>query len=521
MGTLASAILGDLISRSVSFAVDRCCHRWRKPGGLEDAPQRLRRVLLRLQAVVEEADRRRVTNQAMLRQLQLMREGVYRGYYLLSAIKRQGVHEVSSLRDRSSFALSLFNPAKRLRTTVSARTAPASTAPEDNGREGEVEAELQEVLDGLERMASDMKELAVFLSCYPPARREPYSGHLWLENRMFGREAEQEKIISFLLGPEPAGAEDPGVLPVIGRPRVGKSTLVEHVCLDERVRGHFSLIVFLGQGDIEDGKLLPHLGLEDNGTIKHRDLDPARKSLVVIELVRDVDDNTWWRRTMSALRGRRTTPVSKIIVTSRSEKIASFGTTQALELKPLPREAYWYFFKTIAFGSADAEDQPELASVCMEMADLLNRCIISANLFGVLLRANPCCQFWRRVLNGLRHYIRMHLLHFGEHPSDLLLMNGRPIYLWRLPMTDTVLTAYHSYQACSSQEHDLPKITLNEVQIGSTRPRGKFEVLAWRSRIPPYYSYLMSCQVQTSSSFLRVPPMNKRIQHRQPRLNSL
>ena len=99
----------------------------------------------------------------MLRQLQLMREGVYRGYYLLSAIKRQGVHEVSSLRDRSrsSLASSLFNPAKRL-CTVSARTTLASTAPEDTGREGEAESELQEMVAGLERMASDMKELVEF-----------------------------------------------------------------------------------------------------------------------------------------------------------------------------------------------------------------------------------------------------------------------------------------------------------------------------------------------------------------------
>ena len=235
----------------------------------------------------------------------------------------------------------------------------------------------------------------------------------------------------------------------------------------------------------------------------------------------DVDEQTWWGRTLSALRGRRTTPVSKIIVTSRSEKIASFGTTQALELKSLPREAYWYFFKTIAFGSMGAEDQPELASVCMEMADLLNRCFISANLFGCLLRANPCYQFWQRVLNGNRQYIRMHFLRFGDHPCDLLLMNGRPIYLWRLPKTDTVVTAYHTYQTCSSQEHDVPKITLNELQVGSARPRGKFEVVAWKSRIPPYYSYVLSCRVQTLSSFLRVPPMNKQIQHRQSRLNSV
>ncbi|XP_004972148.2 disease resistance protein RGA2 [Setaria italica] len=235
MEALVSAVLGDLISRSISFAVDRCCHRRRK-GGIEDSPLRLRRVLLRVQAVVEEADRRRVTNQAMLRQLQLMREGVYRGYYLLSAFKSQGAMQGKTQQDRevshssSSFALSQFNPAKRL-CTVSARTTTANVASDDTRREGDAEAELREVLTSLERMANDMKELVVFLSCYPPTRREPYSGHLWLENRMFGREAEQERIMSFLLETEPpVGTEDLGVLPVIGRARVGKSTLVEHVC---------------------------------------------------------------------------------------------------------------------------------------------------------------------------------------------------------------------------------------------------------------------------------------------------
>ncbi|KAF8678613.1 hypothetical protein HU200_046232 [Digitaria exilis] len=89
METLVSAIVGDLISRSISFVVDRFCDRRRVGGGGidQDSPKRLRRALVRVQAVVEEADRRRVTNQAMLRQLQLMRDALYRGYYLLSAIK--------------------------------------------------------------------------------------------------------------------------------------------------------------------------------------------------------------------------------------------------------------------------------------------------------------------------------------------------------------------------------------------------------------------------------------------------
>ena len=60
---------------------------------------------------------------------------------------------------------------------------------------------------------------------------------------MFGRQAEMEKIIRFLLQPEPPGAETLQVLPIIGPAWVGKSTLVEHLCYDERVHNHFSTII--------------------------------------------------------------------------------------------------------------------------------------------------------------------------------------------------------------------------------------------------------------------------------------
>ncbi|CAL4947697.1 unnamed protein product [Urochloa decumbens] len=508
MEALVSAVLGDLISRSISFAIDKCCRGRRDAPAIEDNLQRLRRVLLRIRITVEEAERRHVTNCVMLRQLQLMREGLYRGYYMLSAYKAQDP-EVSSRRDRqSSFALSQFNPAKRVCTDLPAM------------KERKAEAELQEALAGLECMASDMKELVVFLSSYPPLSREPYSVHLWLENRMFGREAEQEKIISFLLEPEPAGAGNLGVLPVIGRARVGKSTLVEHVCFDERVRKHFSSIIFLSEADMGDGKVSPH-HLGAKGIIKHRDLDSAGKSLVVIDLVGGVDDSILRRIMLSTMRGEHNEPVSKIIVTSRSEEITCFGTTQALRLKPLPLEAYWYFFKTIAFGSTDAEDQPELASMCIEMAGLLNGSFIGANFIGGLLRANPYSQFWRKVLTRFKELIRIHLHLFGEHPSDLI-AKDRPAYLWSIgSKTGTTLKVYRYYQACSTREHDLPKITMNDVHIGSARSRGKFEVLAWRSRIPPYYSYVFSCEMRASSSLFHIPAQNQQIRRQQqpPRLN--
>jgi molybdopterin-guanine dinucleotide biosynthesis protein len=67
---------------------------------------------------------------------------------------------------------------------------------------------------------------------------------------MFGRQMEKEQIIGFLLQPEPA--QDFDVLPIIGPHEVGKRTLVEHACLDDRVRDHhFAKIHHLTSDDLD------------------------------------------------------------------------------------------------------------------------------------------------------------------------------------------------------------------------------------------------------------------------------
>src|SRR6266508_467701 len=79
---------------------------------------------------------------------------------------------------------------------------------------------------------------------------------------------------------------------------------------------------------------------------------------------------------------------SKIIVTSQSEKIMALGTAQALRLRHLLPEAYWYFFKTLAFGEHESYDWTKLASLGMEIAALLNGSFLAANVVASLMRAN-------------------------------------------------------------------------------------------------------------------------------------
>ncbi|KAL6851733.1 hypothetical protein ACP4OV_020297 [Aristida adscensionis] len=313
MEMLISAVIGDLISRSMSFVVGKySC----KQDPAEENLQRLHRLLQRACAIVEEAEGRHVTNQGMLQQLKSLRDEMFKGFYLLDsyrfrAIQDQARDEVSlshsfalsrfnpskrlrcaiveeaegrhvtnqgmlqqlkSLRDEMfkgfylldsyrfraiqnqardevslshSFALSRFNPSKRLRfqaTTDSPRMSFSTRKVED----------LQKMVHGLESIIEDTKEFVIFLMHYPRMYRQPYSAHMILDKCIFGCHMERERIIEFLMGTDPFGGEQFGVLPIVGSRHVGKSTLVEHVCIDERVRNHFSEILFYYGNDLKD-----------------------------------------------------------------------------------------------------------------------------------------------------------------------------------------------------------------------------------------------------------------------------
>lgn len=61
-----------------------------------------------------------------------------------------------------------------------------------------------------------------------------------------------------------------------------------------------------------------------------------------------------------------------------------------------------------------------------------------------------------------------------------------------IPSEDFVV--HHEYQR-SSQE-DVPKIRMQDVIYGGVKAHGKFEALGWRSRIPPYHSYVNVCEIR-------------------------
>jgi hypothetical protein len=115
MEVVLSAAAGDLVSRFFSFLLSKysnvaCSEE-------EKRVERLQQLLLRAHMVVEEADRRYITNSGMLLQLKMLSRAMYHGYNALDTFKcnqliKEGSKDVTT---NESFASYLGTPLKRFR----------------------------------------------------------------------------------------------------------------------------------------------------------------------------------------------------------------------------------------------------------------------------------------------------------------------------------------------------------------------------------------------------------------------
>ncbi|CAM0954382.1 unnamed protein product [Alopecurus aequalis] len=485
MEALISAFLGDIVGRGISFVAEKSCQQ----ATTEDDLQRLQQLLLRISAVVEKAEGRCVSNRGMINQVSMMMKHMFRGYYLLDSFKCKEMKTDDEEVSRSLFSQSKFNPAKRFRLLSSKTQYESMMIGRDSSKE------LKQVILVLENMVANLKEFAIFLMSYPRMYRQPYGAYLYLDKYMFDRQMEREQAVNFLLQVAPLGHRKVGVLPIVGPGLIGKSTFVEHVCADERVCNHFSLILLYRGNDLKDETPTT---FRDHCVIKHQNIaSREERLLVVIEILGDVDEGAWKRILHSY--ERCMSHGSKIIISSRSEKMVNVGTTEAIKLNCLSKEAYWYFFRMLVFGSTDPEEHPKLTSIAMEIAPELLRSFIFAYIVATLLRENLSVHHWSRALRYLRDHRQKNFFLLGEY----LVEEDRPRYAWSMNKTlrgsknIKFFLRLPDNQIGPASHGEVPKITAMDLLSGnwSTMPHEKFKILTWRSLIPPYYIYTADCEL--------------------------
>lgn len=412
---IISAIIGDLVSRVISLLIRHYKHHQQQQQSTETKLQSIRHKLIRIHSVVEEARGRQITNDGALQWLSELIDAEHQGKYLLEVVKDvelefEGEQDDSSTVPSQVSTFSLSNPAKRVRVAACHAVIKRKLSRRRHD-DLVVAGEIDGVLEKLQGVCGDLREFIMLLQSYQPIH-PPLRTNIFRDGQMFGRHVEKERIINFLLQQEQQDSEI-GVLPVVGDTGAGKTTLVQHVCDDARVRGHFQMILLLnfscasaivGSGREATFVLHSRHVVGDAGTIDVGDPHQlasswdlgGRRFLMVFE---DVDTRKKLQVLQELLPRLRSGggQGSKIIVTANNRRVASIGTTKPMVLNVLPFPEYWFFFKAHAFAGRDLEESPRLVAEGKAIAEKLDGSFFGAKIAGAVLRNNPDPCFWCRV----------------------------------------------------------------------------------------------------------------------------
>ncbi|RLN40653.1 hypothetical protein C2845_PM01G46320 [Panicum miliaceum] len=298
--------------------------------------------------------------------------------------------------------------------------------------------------------------------------KRPYDTYLYIDSFMFSRLlimfsrlVEKQQIIDLLLQDNSLHGA-PAVVPVIGGYNVGKKSLVGYACNNSMKAGHETFL-------------------------------PVR-TLVIVEFTSDVDDSEWVKF-YSATSHRDIG--SKVIIISRLEEIARFGTVKAIRLRNLSHAEFMYLFKILAFGGTDPENHPQMASTGMEIAKMLQGLLLSVNVLADILRKNQNVQFWLHILKRFRSSVEHNLSLFGEHPKQLVERDRPSDITMFISPSAAPLHLMPPRGDSNFHNKELSNVTFGDILQGSSTivPKDEFQILAWQSRIPPFTKFIANCIV--------------------------
>ncbi|XP_072955760.1 disease resistance protein RGA2-like [Typha angustifolia] len=404
---LGSAIVGELANKAASFLIGN----YEMQAAVKDKLERLQQLLIMIQSAVEAVEGRQIKNSSLLRWLRWFKDAAYDAddvldtfeYRILEQKANDGGGEVSS-----SFASSSSNAAKRVRTAARS----LFSCDEDV-------KELSSVVEKLERSAAVVGNFLKLLELDESSKKP----ELFTSSRItssllpevpIGRDTEKEHIIDLLLQSESSAVGNVSVIPILGIGGVGKTTLAQLVCEDERVKQHFSLIMWVCVSDTFDVvKLTREIFEQSHRNRSHGDIENFNSlQLILEEKLRSerfllVLDDVWNEKERTAWEKLRTPLLcgkegSKIIVTSRLEKVAKLmGTMDPIGLQGLPEDEFWSFLKKCAFNNiADPEEHPGLLVIGKEIAKRLKGSPLAAKTLGALLKDDLSDEHWQGILKS-------------------------------------------------------------------------------------------------------------------------
>ncbi|XP_062173804.1 putative disease resistance RPP13-like protein 1 [Alnus glutinosa] len=280
-----------------------------------------------------------------------------------------------------------------------------------------VEKQIEELLGTLDFLVDQKENLGLREGVGGnPSERLPTTS-LVDESRIFGRDDDKKAIINSLLSDGASGADETGVIAIVGMGGIGKTTLAQLVYNDEMLKDHFDhkawvcvldpFNMFMVMRTIIEAVTQSPCDIKDNLDQLQNDLKErltGKKFLVVLDDVWE-KNNAKWVVLRNALKfGAQR---SKVIITTRDHEVARIMdgkehpiTDLSKEDCWLSKEDCWSLFAKYAFPNGNFNAYPQLEETGSQIVEKCKGLPLAITAIGGLLRSNLCVNEWDKILRS-------------------------------------------------------------------------------------------------------------------------
>ncbi|KAK2975499.1 hypothetical protein RJ640_005238 [Escallonia rubra] len=390
--TLLSVVAEGILSKVLSLAADEVSLAW----GFKAELKRLAKRLKTVQDLLSDAESKQFTMNTVETWLRSLTAVAYDADTVLDEFAYEVLRQKVEVQDRIKHKVrDFFSPSKnplafRLKVAHKIKNINLS-------------------LDEIFRVANQIGLRPVEMINCAVQRFEVQITHPGVGDleKVVGRDADVSNVVGMLLN----STKSLSVITIVGMPGQGKTTLAKLIYHNEKVVGHFDKKIWVSVSDDFDcNRILSEMvqsvtqtnpqlsNIEGILKLLQEHLNGKKYLLILDDVWNDVPET--WECMRDALLEIGGSKGSRILVTTRSDAVATTMASLTYPLERLTDEDGWTIFKQRAFADGGATETDELVDIGKKIVKRCGGLPLATKALGSVMQSKKSIDQWLSIQNN-------------------------------------------------------------------------------------------------------------------------